>query len=568
MKDKQAKLHVKAKKLPILPGVYLMKDVNSEIIYVGKAKALKNRVSSYFISFKQYSAKISRMLEVVDDFDFIVTSSEFEALILECSLIKQHKPKYNTMLRDDKGYSYILIGNNSQLWNKITPVKQWKPMPEICLGPFVSGNSIATLVERVNLAFLLPTCNRRLKKGKISRPCLNYHINQCCAPCGGKVDETDYEKRLKDARKTLESGKKHVIAQLKQEMRDYAKKLEFEKAAMLRDIIVGLEKLKEEQHIILKQKLFCDVFALFAVERSVFGAILSFRAGRLKQSHNLAILGEFDEGTIASMLVQYYLKAVEIPEYVVVENEFIDTELVTEFLTKQSENFVGIVTTKGQIFKAKDRKAIGIKSTKTLKAIYNLALENAKQGALKQKKNPTNLGQSLAHLLKLKKEPRIIEVFDISNIGSSVIVGSMVTLKDGLPDKSRYRRFKIRSLVAQDDYGSMREVLFRRFKNFLKQKKGFEKLPDLVLVDGGHQHVAVAERVLEELKIDLEVAGLVKDERHRTRAVIYGGAQLEVEDDELFRFLARAQDEAHRFAITYARKAHKNISFRPSKIES
>lgn len=553
-------LYKKAKNLPTLPGVYIMRDEGKNIIYIGKAKILRNRVSSYFSAAQKHSAKIERMIELVDDFDFIVTNSEFEALILECSLIKQNKPKYNTMLRDDKGYSFIEIQQSKVSWNKILAVKNKKEDENLYIGPFISGAAVSSLVESVNLAFKLPTCKKQLLKTKYSRPCLNYYIERCCAPCARKISEAEYEERLKNAQKTIKNGKKQIIAEMSKDMAIAAEQLNFEKAATLRDTIKLLEKMKDEQHVVLNAKINCDAFAFFTQKEKTYTSMIKFESGKLTQSRNMVINGELDEQTVSHVLVQYYSFKHLPTDYVVLNKTFEDLPLVLKFLTEKNPQFKGIVTIEDKKLYTQDKEK-KLSATKNWQAIYNLALQNAKQGALKKSVNAVSVTQKLQNLLKLSHEPKLIEIFDISNFSDSVIVGSMVTFRDGEPDKSKYRKFKIKSLSYQNDYGSMREVLFRRFKNNIEQKRGFEQTPDLILIDGGKQHLKVTEEILLKFNLATDAAALVKDKNHKTKAIVFKGKEIHVEDNELFNFITRMQDEAHRFAITYARNLHKRYSF-------
>ncbi len=553
-------LYKKAKNLPKLPGVYIMRDEGKNIIYIGKAKILRNRVSSYFSAAQKHSAKIERMIELVDDFDFIVTNSEFEALILECSLIKQNRPKYNTMLRDDKGYSFIEIQQSKVSWNKILAVKNKKEDENLYIGPFISGAAVSSLVESVNLAFKLPTCKKQLLKTKYSRPCLNCYIERCCAPCARKISEAEYEERLKNAQKTIKNGKKQIIAEMSKDMAKAAEQLNFEKAATLRDTIKLLEKMKDEQHVVLNAKISCDAFAFFTQKEKTYTSMIKFESGKLTQSRNMVINGELDEQTVSHVLVQYYSFKHLPTDYVVLNKTFEDLPLVLQFLTEKNPQFKGIVTVEDKKLYTQDKEK-KLSATKNWQAIYNLALQNAKQGALKKSVNAISVTQKLQNLLKLSHEPKLIEIFDISNFSDSVIVGSMVTFRDGELDKSKYRKFKIKSLSYQNDYGSMREVLFRRFKNNIEQKRGFEQTPDLILIDGGKQHLKVAEEILLKFNLATDAAALVKDENHKTKAIVFKGKEIHVEDNELFNFITRMQDEAHRFAVTYARNLHKRYSF-------
>jgi excinuclease ABC subunit C len=562
----------KARELPMLPGVYLMRDGARNIVYIGKAKILKNRVPSYFVSSSKHSDKILRMLEIVTDFDFIVTKSEYEALVLECSLIKRHQPKYNTMLKDDKGYSYIAIGRSKDEWNKIQPVKKKQNDNNSYIGPFVSSAVAVTLCDQINQIFKLPCCARKLLKKSFTRPCLNYYINRCGAPCARKVEEEEYEKTLKKATQVLDGNKKRVLKELRNEMVKFADELEFEKAAKIRDVIKAIQKLKGNQHVVLKQKVTCDVFGFVFSPQNFFGTVLSFADGVLAESKGLRSVGESVDKSISQLLVQYYTSRESVPEYVVIERDELDLALVAKFLKKRDEKFKGIVLVEEEIVLSIQAGEEVLKKPVTThkhawQAIHAMAKNNAAQQALlDEKADCTKTLLSLMQLLKLKNIPELIEVYDISNIADTAIVGSMVTFRHGEAQKSGYRRFKIKSLVAQDDYGSMREVIFRRFKNYIKQNSdegtgaNFKERPDLVLIDGGKQHVSVVKNVLDDLGLDIDVAGLTKNEKHRTKSIVFGKQEISLKG-ELLNMVTRMQDEAHRFAITYARHVHKNIAF-------
>ncbi|GHU86115.1 UvrABC system protein C [Clostridia bacterium] len=562
----------KARELPMLSGIYLMKDAARNTVYIGKAKILKNRVSSYFMNSSKHSDKILRMLEIVADFDFIVTKSEYEALVLECSLIKRHQPKYNTLLKDDKGYSYITVGRSKDEWNKIQPVKKKQNDNNSYIGPFVSSAVAVTLSDQINQIFKLPCCTKRLLKKSFMRPCLNYHINRCNAPCAHKVEEEEYEKMLKKAAQIIEGNKKLVLKELKNEMAKLADGLEFERAAKIRDVIKAIQKLRGEQHVVLKQKVNCDVFGFIFSSQSFFGTVLSFVDGVLAESKGLHSVGESVDKNVSQLLVQYYASKELVPEHVVVEREEADFDLVAKFLKNRDEKFKGIVLVEEEIVLSTQKEEILRKPISTQKyiwkAIQTMAKNNAiQQALLNEKTDSTKTLRDFMRLLKLRNIPELIEIYDISNIGDTTIVGSMVTFRHGETQKSGYRRFKIKSLVAQDDYGSMREVIFRRFKNYIKQNSGedtktnFKEKPDLVLIDGGKQHVSVARGALSDLKLDIDVAGLVKNEKHRTKSIVFNKQEIILKEGELLNMVTRMQDEAHRFAVTYARRVHKNISF-------
>jgi excinuclease ABC subunit C len=561
----------KANSLPNLPGVYLMKDADNHIIYVGKAKILRNRVPGYFVGGVRHSEKILKMLEFVTDFDFIVTTSEYEALVLECSLIKQNKPKYNTLLKDDKGYCYVVVEKNKEEWNKIFLSRKKSKDENLYVGPFMSAATALEFVDQVNRIFKLPTCSKKLQKKAFLRPCLNYHIGRCCAPCAHKLSEFEYEQNFKRAVVVIKGNKKIIVAKLKVSMAKYAKDLEFEKAARERDAISALQKLKNDQHVILKEKIDCDVWGVVFSSECLCVTILQFRNGVLVATKELQV-PETVELNFGELIVRYYMQK-KIPQNVVIGCDSECVGLATRFLSSLCKNFEGIVLVEEKVKLLAIKEQIlrkPLEKTKQLwEPLYVMAKDNVTQRVLlNQKSDHKKVLQSLKELLQLQKLPERIEVYDISNVASAVIVGAMIVFKSGEPFKSGYRRFKIKKTQVQDDYKSMQEIISRRCQYLISDSEkhtivgtSFKEKPDLILIDGGKQHVVVVKKILDDFGLHVDVAGLVKDASHKTRAIVFGNQELKLKDSELYKLMARMQDEVHRFAINYAHKVHGKILF-------
>jgi len=540
---KLSALRGKAMKLPLTPGVYIMKNKEGKIIYIGKAKKLKNRVSQYFGSQNGHSTKVRKMVENVDDFDYILTDSEFEALVLECSLIKQNMPKYNILLKDDKGYSYIKITKGP--WGKISPCFRKDDPDAEYLGPYTGNYSVTNACARAAEIFRLPTCNKVFPRDiKSGRPCLNYFISRCSAPCAGKISEAEYEENLKSAVAFLKNPGASVVRELREEMEEAAENLDFEKAAKLRDRIKAIERITQKQKVVVNSEGDEDVFAIAQRGNKACLSVLSFEQGALKNSEYFIFdTGENLADERQSLITSYYSLDRKIPALIIADGEVSDSELITEWLSeKRGKKVTLLVPQRGEKVK-----------------LTQMCLTNAAQ------KLSEHLGffgadtavlDELKKLLGLKKTPEYIEAYDISHTAGSDNVAGMVVFKNARPMRSAYKRFSIKTFSGQDDYGSMRQVLTRRFTDYIHSEKGFEQRPDLLLIDGGVTHTGVALQVLNEFGLDTPVFGMVKEDRHRTRALVTAdGKQIRIDHQQsVFSFIGTIQEETHRFAITYHRK--------------
>lgn len=552
MNPKLKELRKKAMQLPLTPGVYLMKNSHSEIIYVGKAKALKNRVSQYFGSPTNHTVKVRKMVENVDDFDVILTDSEFEALVLECSLIKQHMPKYNILLKDDKGYSYIKI--TSGKWRNIYSVLQREEDGAKYIGPFVSSFAARNTVDEAKKIFRLPQCNKVFPRdfGK-DRPCLNYFIGQCCGVCSGKVPFSQHDEAVEDAIAFIKDGGTKALRDLEQRMEEAAENLEFEKAARLRDRITAIKRLGGKQKVMSADVREQDVFALVTGASSSGKACLSvlrFADGRLYDSENFVTDAPDDPAEALSELIRsFYLIRDFVPKRISVEGEVADSELLRRWLSeKKGKNVIISHSTAGE-----------------QKKLFDMCRSNAAQylapltGASGKK---TAALDELAGLLGLSAAPEFIEAYDISHTAGSDNVAGMVVFRNGEPYKRGYRRFVIKGFTGQDDYASMAEVLDRRLTRYEEEKEsgeGFGRLPDLILLDGGKGQVSAVEPILKKHGLsDIPLFGMVKDGSHRTRAIALSGGEIALSSKRrAFTLVADIQEEVHRFAVTYHRQKHK-----------
>lgn len=562
-------LRDKVKKLPLQPGIYIMKDKKGQIIYIGKAKALKNRVSSYFRSVDKHTPKVYRMVENVWDFEYIVTSSEFEALVLECSFIKQHSPKYNILLKDDKGYHYIRIGGGE--YGKITASHQPLKDGARYLGPYLSGYVVKQTVDEVNKVFLLPTCNRNFPQeiGK-QRPCLNYHIKQCMAPCSGKISPEEYAEALEEAVSFLKGSSTQIQKVLTEKMIQASENLQFEKAARYRDRIRAIQGLQENQKVVSIRYEEEDVIALVQSSIKCCAVVLQFRDYRLvdKEYFMLDEMGEFSEEALFSadeqkknqaaekvlqemctqFVLRYYDMKGSVPKSVVLDGQPSCQQELEEYLSKKAGRSVQLlIPQKGDQMK-----------------LLSMAKENASQQIAEQTRRTSreiSALDELARLLGLQKVPNYIEAYDISNIGSETIVAGMVVFEGGRPLKGAYRKFSVRSVQGKpDDYASMREVITRRLERYSQHKEegvGFGHLPDLILLDGGRGHVAAVKPIVQQMGFSIPVFGMAKDDRHRTRTIATEDGELSVSSfRSAFDLLTSIQDEVHRFSITYSRQKH------------
>lgn len=560
MNPKMKILRKKAMSLPLLPGVYIMKNADGKIIYIGKAKALKNRVSQYFGSQNRHPVKVRKMVENVDRFDYIVTGSEFEALVLECSLIKQHSPKYNILLKDDKGYSYIRISEGE--YRKISAVFNKKDDGSEYIGPYLSSYSVRQSVDAANKIFKLPQCNKVFPRdfGK-SRPCLNYYISQCCGLCTGKIKKSDYDEAVDGAIAFLKGDSRDIIADLRAKMEKAAEELDFEQAAKLRDRINSIERIKEKQKVVYKSVEEQDVFATADIDGSVCLAVLRFSNGRLFDSEHFFFDDPGDkEGMRSDFITSYYSMRDNIPKRVTVDGEVADRELLEQWLSeKKGKKVTVFVPARGEQLE-----------------IVNMCRKNAEEKlAIKKGRTGREIAvlDELKDLLGLKKTPEYIESYDISHTAGQDSVAGMIVFKGGKPYRKAYKRFSIKSFDGNDDYRAMNEVLTRRFSEYEKSKdstEGFGKLPDLILLDGGVGQVHAVEPVLREFGLNIPLFGMVKDNRHRTRAISGDGGEIAINSKrQVFTLVSEIQNEVHRFSVAYHHQKHakRGLSLSLTEIE-
>ena len=548
MKEKLFDIQEELKKLPPSPGVYIMHDRHDEIIYVGKAISLRNRVRQYFQSSRGKSAKILQMVSRIERFEYIVTDSELEALVLENNLIKENRPRYNTMLRDDKTYPYIKV-TVREPFPRIFMTRQLKKDKAKYFGPFSSAGAVRDTLDLMYRVFRLRNCSRVLPRdiGK-ERPCLNYHIHQCGAPCSGFISPEEYRKNVDAALEFLNGRFDPVLERLKNEMAQAAEGMEFERAAELRDLLRSVEHVAQKQKITSEGMEDRDIIALARDEREAVVQVFFVREGRMmgREHHYLHVAVEEDSAEIVESFVkQFYSGTPFLPREIWLQQPLPDEQLLTEWLSEKRGSKVTLkVPKKGQkerMMELAERNAATV-------------LEKDRERLKREEAKSVGAVQEIEKLTGLRDIHRM-EAFDISNISGVESVGSMVVFEDGRPKKSDYRKFRIRTVTGPDDYASMREVLTRRLTHSLEQKDDhFMKLPDLIMMDGGRGQVNIALGVLKELDLDIPVCGMVKDDRHRTRALWYSDAEVPIDThSEGFRLVTRIQDEAHRFAIEYHR---------------
>lgn len=551
MNERLPYLREKTALLTTSPGVYRMRDKTGHIIYIGKAKNLRNRVTSYFCKSPDHTPKVAKMVSNVYDYDFIVTDSEYEALVLECSLIKQHKPKYNILLKDDKGYSYIKISDEP--YPRITMEMQ-KNGNGTFLGPYTSTFVASQTAAEVNKVFMLPTCRRKFPDefGK-GRPCLNFHIKQCMGVCTGKFSEDEYAQAVNQAVEYIKSGSEASVEKLTEKMMQAAEDLDFELAARLRDRISAIKRAADRQKIISDDMKDTDVIAAAQNGDEACIAILMYRSGRLYDRSEVNV-GELDTpaAMIQDFMVQYYSAPLRIPREIITEEEIPDAEMITRLLREKSGHAV-------DIFSRKRGKGLQLINMAKANASESLAIKVGRTG------REIVALEELAKLLGLSEPPLYIEAYDISNLASTSMVAGMVVFENGRPNKKAYKRFSIKDVAIQNDVACMHEVLGRRFRHYRDENEtdeGFKRLPDLILLDGGKGQINAVEPVLRELGINVPLFGMVKDNKHRTRAIATGGGEIAInENRSAFMLVTRIQDEVHRYSITYQRSKHRKQAY-------
>lgn len=552
--QKIAELRKKANTLPMEPGVYLMRDRRGEIIYVGKAKKLKNRVTSYFRGVEHHLPKVYRMVEQVQDFDYIVTDSEFEALVLECSLIKLHSPKYNILLKDDKGYHYVCV--TKEPYPRIKLAMQKADDGNEYIGPFVSSMVVKQTVEEANRVFLLPTCRRKFPEdfGK-ERPCLNFHIHQCMGVCRGKITPEAYREVLEEALQFIRSGGVQSVEVLTERMQQAAEALDFERAARYRDRISAIRRITEQQKVIEFPHESLDVLGWVQGEDKIYCSLLVLREGRLRDKKDFSFdcMAEPEE-IVTEFLLSYYMQAEAAPAEVFLDRELPDRALLEQLLREHRGKKIQFTVPQ----RGESRKLCQMAQNN---AAQELARDTNRTG--REIAALTELGR----LLGLSHPPDYIEAFDISNIGGSTIVGGMTVFRRGRPEKRLYKKFTIRDMAAPDDYAAMEQMLSRRLTHYREaaengKKDGFETLPDLWLIDGGAGQVAAAKKAAAQFGVEIPTFGMVKDDRHRTRAIRAENEEIAIRSSQsVFRLITAIQDETHRYAISFSRKKHRKTGF-------
>ena len=546
--------------LPDKPGVYIMKNSLGEVIYVGKAKVLKNRVRQYFQNSKNHSEKVRAMVKNIAEFEYIVTDSEMEALILECNLIKKYSPRYNIALKDDKFYPFIKITTNED-FPRVYVTRNFAKDGNRYFGPYTNGTAVYEVMGLIKKLFPLRTCKKAIVEGgEPTRACLNYHINLCKAPCAGYVSKAEYWKMIDEIINILNGTDTSIIKKLKLEMEKAAEELEFEKAAKIRDRILAIELISEKQKMFTVKEGDEDFIDLYTDEKDGCAQVFFVREGKVTGREHFMIENISDDPVkevISSFIASFYGGTAQIPKTIYVPEEIEDQELIEKFLTEKRGSKVWI-----KVPKKGDKKNL-------LDMVRNNAkimLDQFKEKMVEEKELNKSALTELADVLGLDSLPARIEAYDISNIQGVDSVGTMVVFENGKAKNSDYRRFKIKSVKGPNDYESMREILSRRFSHGLEEvnkikernleysKGKFCIFPDLIMMDGGKGQVNIALEVLKDFGIEIPVCGLVKDDKHRTRGIIFNNEEILIRRGSgLMNLITRVQDEVHRYAITYHR---------------
>lgn len=547
------------KKLPGQPGVYIMHDAKDAIIYVGKAISLKNRVRQYFQSSRDKTAKIKQMVSKIARFEYIVTDSELEALVLECNLIKEHRPRYNTMLKDDKTYPYIKV-TASEEYPRILFSRQMKKDKNKYFGPFTSAGAVKDTIELIRKIYRIRACSRKLPQdmGK-DRPCLYYHIHQCDAPCQGYISQADYQKSVKQAVGFLNGQYEPVMKYLEEKMRTASETMEFEKAIEYRDLLESVRKVAQKQKITSQSMEDRDIIAMAKDEHDAVVQVFFVRDGKLigREHFHMNLTGSESKAEILNSFVkQFYAGTPFVPHEIWVQEELEDAEVIASFLTARRGQKVRFV-----VPKMGEKERLVELAEKNAKMVLSQDKEKIKREELRTIGAMNQIGSWIG-LSGIKR----VEAYDISNISGFESVGSMIVYENGRPKRNDYRKFRIRTVQGPNDYASMREVLLRRFSHGLEETKklqaeggdlamgSFTRFPDLLMMDGGRGQVNIALEVLRELQLEIPVCGMVKDDNHRTRGLYYQNVEIPIDrHSEGFQLITRIQDEAHRFAIEYHR---------------
>ncbi|MEE1249315.1 MAG: excinuclease ABC subunit UvrC [Lachnospiraceae bacterium] len=547
------------KKLPDKPGVYIMHDEKDDIIYVGKAVNLKNRVRQYFRPSHDEGIKKAKMVEQIRRFEYIITDSELEALVLECNLIKEHRPKYNTMLRDDKTYPYIRVTLGED-FPRVLFSRQMKKDKSKYFGPYTSAGAVKDTIELIQKMYQIRTCNRSLPKdiGK-ERPCLNYHIKKCNAPCQGYISKEEYHKSIEMVLSFLNGNYQPIIKDLEKKMMLASDSLEFERAIEYRELLNSVKQIAQKQKITSFDGEDKDVIALAGDERDAVVQVFFVRGGKLigREHFYIKIATEDTESQILTTFVkQFYSGTPFLPREIMLSAEIEDQDVIEEWLEKKRGS---------KVYLRIPRRGMKEKLVELAKKNAELVLSQDKERIKREEGRTIGALKEIEKLLDMEKLSRI-EAFDISNISGFQTVGSMIVYEKGKPCRSDYRKFRLKTIQGPDDYASMYEVLTRRFLHGMEEKKeleeknmsddygSFTRFPDLIMMDGGRGQVNIALKVLEELHLDIPVCGMVKDDNHRTRGLYYNNVEIPIDrNSEGFKLITRIQDEAHRFAIEYHR---------------
>lgn len=536
-------LKEKANSLPLAPGVYIMRDKSNQVIYVGKAKKLKNRVSQYFLDTVSHSPKTKMMVSKIANFDVIIAASEFEALVLESSLIKRYLPKYNILLKDDKGYPYLRL-NMKERYPRITLVGKIADDGADYFGPYGSRGITQSLLETIRITLMLPGCSREFPRdiGK-NRPCLNFHMKQCEGWCRKECSETEYNSRIEQAKQLLQGNFKQVAGQIKLSMLAASESLNFELAASLRDRLKAVETLGQKQYVTAGALADTDVIGFFQNDTKACFAVLHFSAGNLlDKEYEIIETVDDSETAVFSLIAQFYLNRGFVPKYILLPCEVDDRELLEQFFEQ----------------KLNRRPKLRVPQRGDNVRLVKMAQLNAQEEVerVTSKEERTNSALNLLGKMLNLPTPKRMESYDISNTSGTDIVAGMVVFADGRPRKSDYKRFLIRDLKDQNDYASMHQVITRRFVHYLNGDEGFDKKPDLLLIDGGVAHAKTALEALSDLGITVPVFGMVKDDRHRTRALVTPeGLEISIDAQQsVFALVGNIQEETHRFAISYHKK--------------
>ena len=528
------------KKLPSKPGVYLMHDDKDAIIYVGKAISLKNRVRQYFQSSRNKGVKIEQMVTHIARFEYIITDSELEALVLECNLIKEHRPKYNTMLMDDKTYPFIKVTVQEDFPRVLFARQMYKDKAKY-YGPYTSAGAVKDTIDLIHKLYGIRTCNKQLPKmqGK-ERPCLNYHIHQCPAPCQGYISKEEYAKSVKKVLTFLNGDYTPILKELEEKMLEASEEMEFEKAIEYRELLNSVTKIAQKQKITSSDMEDKDVIAMSVDQHDAVVQVFFIRDGRLIGRDHFCLRianGDSRPEVLSAFIKQFYAGTPYIPREIMLQYEIEDAVLIEEWLSGRKGQKVYIQVPK----KGQKEKLVEL-----AKKNADMVLMQDRERIRREEGRTIGAMKEIANLLNLPKLERV-EAYDISNISGFQTVGSMVVFEKGRPKRSDYRKFRIRGVQGVDDYASMEEVLTRRLSHY-------ENYPDLIMMDGGRGQVNIALKVMQQLNIEVPVCGMVKDDKHRTRGIYFHNIELPVDrDSEAFRLVTRIQDEAHRFAIEYHR---------------